>query len=211
MHPRALRDPVIYGETMFKTVFWSSLLVGLVAAVGVHAYPVTLTPSTQTVNVGDVVTVDLQISGLGIGSAPSLGVFDIDFGFDPALLSLSSVLYGIGLDVMGLGSLQATTPGVGSVNLFELSFDSADDLNALQSDSFTLATLNFNAIALGSGFFSLSFNAVGDAYGDALAVTSLGGSVTVAAAVPEPETWALVLAALVMLGLTTHRGKSLVN
>ena len=196
---------------MLKNIFWAGLLVAFVAFDGVQAQTLTITPSNQTVNVGDTVTVDLRISGLGIGAAPSLGVFDIDFGFDPSLLSFTSVLYGSGLDVLGFGSSQATTPGVGTVNLFELSFDAADDLNALQLDAFILATLSFDAISLGTGSFPLSLNAVGDAFGDTLPVTVLGASVTVASAVPEPETWALLVAGLAILGLARHRRKSLVT
>lgn len=147
---------------MLKTIFWSGLFAGL-ACVGVQAQTLTVTPSAQTVDVGDAVSVDLRISGLGDGAAPSVGVFDIDFTFDPSLLSFSTVSYGTGLDVLGLGSLQATTPGAGTVNLFELSFDTADDLNAFQSDSFTLATLTFNTLAFGASQLTLSLNAVGDA------------------------------------------------
>lgn len=196
---------------MLKAVFRSGLLAMLVACAGVQAQTIAVVPSIQAVNVGDAVTVDLQISGLGNGTAPSLGIFDIDFGFDPSLLVFSSVLYGSGLDVLDLGSWQATTPGVGTVNLFELSFDSADDLNALQADSFALATLSFNALASGSSPFTLSLNAVGDAYGADLPVTWSGGSVTIAApvatSVPEPETLALTLISLGALGFSMPRRK----
>ena len=190
---------------MLRTVFWSSLLTGLLACSGVHAAALAITLSSQTVNVGNTVTLNLQISGLGNGVAPSLGVFDIDFGFDPALLSFSSALYGSGLDVLGLGSLQAITPGVGTVNLLELSLDSVADLNALQLDAFTLVTLSFNALASGFGPFTLTVNSLGDAEGLSIPVTVEGGSVTINAAVPEPATSALVALGLFALWIARRK------
>ena len=68
--------------------------------------------------------VALQVSGLGDFTAPSLGTFDVTVTFSPALLDFERVTYGdpaLGdqLDLSGLGTLIATTAGVGSVNLFE--------------------------------------------------------------------------------------------
>lgn len=190
---------------MLKKVFWTGLFAGLLACGGVHAALLRITPSSQSVDVGNTVTVSLQISGLNNGVAPSLGVFDIDFGFDTALLSLSGALYGSGLDVLGLGSVQATTPGVGAVNLFELSLDSVADLNALQLDAFTLVTLSFNALASGFGPFTLTVNSLGDAEGLSIPVTVEGGSVTINAAVPEPATSALAALGLFALGIALRR------
>ena len=190
---------------MFKTVMCSSLLAGLIAFGGVHATTLAVMPVAQAVSVGDSVTVNLQISGLGTGLA--LGVFDIDFGFDPALLSLSKVQFGNGLDVLGLGSFQAATPGIGSINLFEVSFDTAADLNALQPDSFDLATLVFNALTSGTSAFTLSVNALGDADGIAFPIAVLDGSATIGASVPEPGTYALCIIGFSALGIALRRKK----
>lgn len=194
---------------MIKTLFRSGLLAVLVTCSFVQAQTISITPSTQTVNVGDTVNVDLQISGLGLGTAPSLGIFDIDFGFDPSLLAFSSALYGNGLDVLGLGSWQATTPDIGTINLFELSFDTVDDLNSLQADSFILASLSFNALASGSGPLTLTLNSLGDANGDNLSVALSGASVTVenpvVPSIPEPETLPLILVGLGALGFVMRR------
>ena len=177
--------------------------LSLIVLAPVRAAVLTVTPSTQTVNVGDAFVVDLQVSGLGGGT--SLGVYDIDFGFDPALLSFSNLAFGTGLDVLGLGSLQTITTGAGVVNLFELSLDSVSDLNALQGSAFTLGTLSFSALAPGNGFFSLSVNALGDANGAPLLASMQGGSVTVAAPVPEPETYSMMIAGLCMLAFAMRR------
>ena len=178
---------------------------GLIDVAPVRAAVLTVTPSTQEVNVGGTFTFDLQVSGLGGGT--SLGVYDIDLGFDPALLAFSSVVFGGGLDALGLGSLQAVTAGTGVVNLFELSLDSATDLTALQPSAFTLASLTFSALSPGNGLLSLTVNALGDANGDALLASVQGGQFKVAAPVPEPATYSMMIAGLCILGLFIRRGR----
>lgn len=159
-------------------------------------------PSGQVVGVGDAPSVDLVISGLGDGVAPSVGTFDLDVNFDAGVLNLSSVVFGTQLDVLGLGSLQFSTPGAGLVNLFELSFDLPVDLDTLQSSSFVLATLTFDALAVGASGLTITLNALGDAEGNALGADLGSGSITVSrAAVPVPEPAVLPLLALGVLGV----------
>lgn len=113
---------------------------------GTRAFPkfastITVLPSTQDVNTFSQAIVSLNIAGLGNGVAPSVGTVDMDVAFDPTILALNAVTSGNQLDILGLGDLQFTIPGVGTVNLFELSFDSASDLSSLQAPAFVLATL----------------------------------------------------------------------
>ena len=187
-----------------------ALLLGLAfVCAPAHAGLLSLAPSPQTVNAGATLSVDLQISGLGDGTSPSIGVFDIDVFFDALLLSFDDATYGAGLDVLGLGSLQITTPGGGAVNLFELSFDTAAELNALQPAAFTLATLHFTALTAGTSALDLAVNAMGDADGADLPITVQNGSVIIDAppstAVPEPQSLALLLAGLTLLGVIRRR------
>lgn len=162
-------------------------------------------PSAQTVAPGTLIDVGIRISGLVAGGLPSLSTFDFDISFDPAILSFSSAVYGdpiLGdqLDLFGLGSLTATTLGVGFVNLFELSLDSVDGLNVLQAGEFTLAALRFNTVGPGTSPLRLSINALGDAVGDPLPADVRSGSLTVVPDVPEPAT--LVLLSSGLLGLS---------
>lgn len=170
------------------------------------AATVSLVPSTSAVEVGATVALELRVSDVG---SNGLGTFDLDVLFDPALVTLSGVTYGSGLDVLGLGSLQFATASADAVNLFELSLDSAAELLALQLDSFVLATLNFVGVTPGSAVFALSLNALGDAYGDSLSASLVDAAVTILAPSPstvsEPAPYALLSAALAALALSRRR------
>ena len=200
---------MIRGRTM-KTRLVSVLAAGLLALGVGEARAITLEvlPPTQAAGVGDVVEVHLAISGLGDLIAPSLGVFDVDVGFDPAILSFAGATFGdpgLGdqLDLQGLGSFFALAAGAGVVDLFELSLDPADVLNTEQAGAFTLAALAFIAVGAGSTPLTVSVEALGDALGEPLAAELSAGSVTVTGIprVAAPASFVLVAAGLVGAGL----------
>jgi hypothetical protein len=174
------------------------------------AASITLTPSSQSVDLGSQAVVSLDISGLGSGEAPSVGAFDIDLSFDSSILALNSVAFGdplLGdqLDLFSLGSILGAAAGAGTVNVFEISLDFADDLNLLQADAFTLVTFTFDTLSAGSSLLGLTLNALGDADGLSLDTTLTGAAVNVAAPppppveMPEPSAWATY--ALLLVGL----------
>jgi hypothetical protein len=168
-------------------------------------------PSTTSVTVGDQANIALTISGLGVNQSPSLGSFDLNFNFDPNLFSLvgASVfgdpVLGDQLDLFGLGADTAATPGAGYVNLFELSFDSENDLNNLQADSFTLATLNLRATAAGASSLTITDLILADAAGDPLTATIQNSSVTSnpSSSIPLPSS--LLLLVIGLLNLVWYR------
>ena len=72
------------------------------------AISIGFSPISATNDVGSSVDVELYISGLSFGGAPSIGEFDIDVTFDSSILGFNSATYGdpiLGdqLDTYGLG------------------------------------------------------------------------------------------------------------
>lgn len=192
---------------MVRWFAWAGILAVLCIPRLAPALTIGFEPAGQVVTLGDPASVELRISGLGSGAAPSLGVFDLVVAFDPAILAFSGASFGdplLGdqLDLFGLGSITDVDAGLpGSVRLFELSLDLATDLDTLQASAFTLATLTFDTIGLGTSTLDLSVASLGDAYGAPLVANLDRGSV---AAVPEPSA---ALAFLLGLLAARHAGR----
>ena len=98
---------------------------------------------------------------------------------------------------LGASFSLVVNPSAGLVDLFELSSELDADLNALQGDSVTLATLAFNAIGTGTGtcnFVFDEFNLVAGREFQPLSLTAGSSSVQVVGTnpVPEPGTWLLL-------------------
>lgn len=186
-------------------VLLSSVLSSAQAAV------LSVEPPGQSVLPGATVQIALTVSGLGAGTAPSLGVFDLDLSYNAAVLQFDSVSFGdptLGdqLDLKGFGSVTAVDSAVaGVVNHFELSSDSPGDLDFLQAGAFTLGVFTFTALGPGVSGLDLVIHAFGDSLGDRLSATVTGGRVTV---VPEPAAtrFAVALGAVAWVGFRRMRG-----
>jgi hypothetical protein len=177
------------------------LTLGLFAAPPASAATLSIVPSAQTGDVGTLFAVDLTISGLGEGTEPSLGVYDIDLTFDPVILSFVEVHWGTALDLSGFGSFRTATPAFGLLNLFELSFDPVATLNALQPAEFVLATIVFAGIGIGQSELQATINALGDAAGAPLSADLTPGSISVGvAAIPEPASIVLLVSGVSIMG-----------
>lgn len=172
----------------------------------VHAVGVTFVPASQDVNISDLAVVDLQVVGVGDHTSPSLGGFDVTVTFNPSILSFVGAIFGGFLGDIGLGeavSIVTPPPPSGVVNLFEVSLLTGAELAMLQSSSFVIASLTFQAIAGGSSSLSVSKVILSDENGGELVNPDLlGGVITVrggGVVVPEPST--VVLVASCLLGL----------
>jgi hypothetical protein len=167
------------------------------------AIPLGFVPVAATVMPGDSLDFAVVVSGTAAGSGPSVGAFDLDVSFDPAILSPTGVGFGPWLGDPAL--FEALTDfffSVGVIDLAEISLLSPAELDALQPDSFVLATLSFEALGPGTSPLIFSEVLVDDAFGAKLAIEAGAGSVTV---VPEPCTLALLGASLTGLGAWRRR------
>jgi len=197
---------------IFKSIRRHSLalLFGLAAqSPAVNAAILSLEPGNTLASDAESVAIDLVVSDLGSFGPDSLGVFDLDVGYDP--LALSFVDYSLGgfLGDVGLGEALDLSGGDigGVVDLFEVSLLSSDALDALQPREFVLATLNFSVLDLDVGEFTelsmLPGAVLGDGPGQALDITETrSATVEGRATVPVPATTVLLLLALFGLRAT---------
>lgn len=142
-----------------------------------------LNPLQPSVTFGSTAGVELRISGLD--EATALSAFDVQIFFDPAVLAYVDSVFGDQLDLFGSGDVRGSETGDGSLNVWEISLDSADDLLNGQADAFTLATLSFHAVGEGFSALTLSLNALADADGNSLPA-QLGEAGVSVSAVPLP-------------------------
>jgi len=174
---------------VFLITGWVLMNPGLAQAIMID-----FVPPSQTVVQGTSVDVGLRISGLGNGIPDSLGGFDLDVFFDDSILGFNSAtfgdpVWGDQLDLFSLGSISSVTPGLGEVNVYELSLDSPFDLEDFQAPEFIMATLKFDTLNAGTSSLSFSVNDLSDAWGAPLALQIGSGEVNVNAnsnVIPEP-------------------------
>ncbi len=143
------------------------------------AVSVSLEPVPTSLTLGQSLGLAVRISGLGHGTAPSLGAFDVSVDYDASRFSFDSLV--LGDPALGdlLGPVAGSTGGsthdsLGArVNLYSVSLDLPSDLDAAQPDTFILGTLLFTATGAGSGMFGLADVILADADGADLPIDTL--------------------------------------
>ena len=187
---------------MKKTLNILTVAGALFSSVWANAVTLDLLPASSSVHLGDSVQVGLRISGLGEGTAPSLGAYDFLLAFNPAVLGFGGFTFGdsiLGnLDLMGFGTVagfDSATPG--QLNVFEISLDLTGDLDTLQAGAFALGTISFNTLGNGTSGLQFTSAAFSDAAGNPLSVQLGSGSVSV----PEPVKGEWIVGAVFALAL----------
>lgn len=144
---------------------------------------VSVQPSTSTIYPGD--TFNLSV---GISDVTDLFAFQFDIGFDPAILSAVSVTEG---PFLPSGGSTFFVPGTIDNIAGSISFNADSLIGAISgvSGDGTLATLSFQALALGTSPVDLSNVILLDSTFSDISFNTANASVNV---VPEPATFILL-------------------
>lgn len=171
------------------------------------AATLSIVPTSPEVNVGSTTSVDLDISGLGSGTA--LGTYDITVDF-PSNFTFDNVTFGdptLG-DQLAIGgssySVTEASAGTDAETLIEVSFDTSATLTSDQASAFTLAVLDFTANSPGGGSLTLTDITLGNQNGYAISSQVSNASFGAVSSVPEPST-VLPLCGLAALGILVRK------
>lgn len=191
-----------------------AVLFAMLSSSSAFAITINFQPLSTSAYIGETIDVDVVVSGL-ISVNEIVSTYDLFIGYDAATLNASSVSFGPYLDDFLYPSFQfedLNTPG--SLNFGEISFLFDDELAVLQPDSFTLATISFDAIAIGNSELTFEphpFFGVIDIKGREAQILSLDagtGLINVMespVSVPEPESFLLLLVGLLLLTMSSHQ------
>ncbi len=172
-----------------------------------EALTIGFSPATATVEIGSVVLVDVVVSDLG---GEIVSAYDLDVTYDASILSVTDVTFGLSLGDEAWWEVfnDSNTSVPGLIDFAQLSLLSDADLAALQPASFTLATLEFQAVAAGTSSLDFTFDTFNDIKGlnaEMLEVDAGSGSVTVSNPIPEPHAALVFGLGAMVIGMSSTR------
>ncbi len=194
------------------TMLAAALVVGgtLFTATQVHAANVIIAPSSSVVTIGDTLTVDVRFNGTDMpsyfgGNTTYLAAFDFNLTYDASVFSYTGYMLGNSLGELTIDADDMSSGGniAGVVSLAEVSY--LTDFTSIQTGTFTLATLSFEALYSGESVFTLDSTSL---FGDesANAIQPIIGSASVQV-VPVPSAGLLMFTALIGLA-SLRRGRA---
>ncbi|MDX2153406.1 MAG: PEP-CTERM sorting domain-containing protein [Bryobacteraceae bacterium] len=174
------------------------LLAVLVScAAPTFAATLSVTPDYQKITNSGVVSV--RVDGL---NENRLGGYDFFVTWDPAIVSLTSVLFAAPGEFDGLGQWELLDLGLASVRA--VFFADPEDLVASQPEGFVLADLTFAGVGSGISLVDLEISELTDAFAQPFGAEVANGAIEV---VPEPSTvWLIAGGALVAANRVLRRG-----
>jgi len=170
------------------------LWIVLVGSPAAMATTVNIQPASSSFSVGDTFSLNIDISDV-----TDLYAFQFDIGFSPSTLAATGISEGAFLS----GGVRTTNyiPGTidNSAGTVTFTADTLQDLIPGITGSGSLATIDFNAVDIGTSVVSLSNVLLLDSNLNNISASIENGSITVNPAViptPEPGVLWLILAAL---------------
>lgn len=174
------------------------------------AATLSFSPVSSEVGLGNTVDVDVVISDLFddfLGAQNLVGGFDFTVGYDASIIANTGVTFSDALGIAGIETIAISDnlfPG--QVSAFNVSFLFDFELAAIQTTpSFTLATLSFQGLQIGTSPLDFLFTLVSDDLGDEIASMGISGEVTV---VPLPGAVWLMITGLLGIGAMARRRKA---
>jgi hypothetical protein len=185
---------------MKKAIMIGILGLGMILCGNAFATSLFFDPSAPVLSLNEFATIKVWISGLGDGVAPNLGAFDLGITYDANVLTLQSFSFsnylGYPTDSFTFGSI-----GSGLLSAQEVSFLPDGVLASLQPATFSLLSMEFKTIGLGTSLLAFQKGDLSDGLGQFLPGELQQAAVSVVqepTSVPEPATWLLVSAGALM-------------
>jgi general secretion pathway protein D len=185
------------------SAFLASLVIGSLPA---QATLISVVPSASTITQGQSFSVDIRVSGVS-----DLYGFEFDLGFNPSILSATSIIEGA---FLALGGPTLWFPGTidNSGGTISYTADSLQSIVPGVNGDGILASVNFTALATGSSELTISGvtlldSALADISFDNpqnthIVINSNSGPTP---SVPEPATFGLLAIGLIVLTFSYHK------
>tara|TARA_R110002012_G_scaffold302230_1_gene503045 strand:+ start:1826 stop:2413 length:588 start_codon:yes stop_codon:yes gene_type:complete len=181
-----------------KYACYALIALGLMAQ-SANAALITMTPSSQTIELGDTASIDVSISDFATDQY--LGVYDFEVAFNDSILSVSNIIFGTEL---GFSFQNDFSFGADLHVVLEASLEDAQYLIDNQASEFLLFTIEFTGTNYGSSSVALDYVLLGDQDGNEITDVDFSSArITVnnPNAVPEPSALGILFAGFAFIAM----------